>query len=127
MQADQIFFEAKPTKFNVSREVNGPPVKVVEPDRKIPSNINKRKSSVLAIHSANQRLVYRFTHRPHGPCATASHAVSLPIGTSFEHGRTRLVQPHVARCGIAFLDFTTVGFLSATPSQYAATPRSHAL
>ena len=53
MQADQQTFDTKITKFNVSREVNGAPVKVVEPDKKIPTNISRRKDSVLAIHSAN--------------------------------------------------------------------------
>ena len=89
MQADQKFFQAKPTKFNVSREVNGPPVKVVETDRKIPSNINKRKSSVLAIHSANQRLVYRLNKLQPNLLTSKAYAAPFSSKISPKHNHSR--------------------------------------
>lgn len=89
MQADQKIFEPKPTKFNVSREVNGPPVKFVEPDRKIPSNIIKRKSSVLSIHSANQRLVHRLNKLQPNLLTSKAYAAPFSSKISPKHNGIR--------------------------------------
>ncbi len=89
MQADQKNFEAKPTKFNVSREVNGPPVKFVEPDRKIPSNIIKRKNSVLSIHSANQRLVHRLNKLQPNLLTSKAYAAPFSSKISPKHNGIR--------------------------------------
>ena len=89
MQADQKNFEAKPTKFNVSREVNGPPVKFVDPDRKIPSNIIKRKSSVLSIHSANQRLVHRLNKLQPNLLTSKAYAAPFSSKISPKHNGIR--------------------------------------